>query len=209
MLLYPGGTALDSTTRGYSFFGNSLSDLGSTVAWGGQANTVGAMLFTCGFCLVAIGCGACAVAMVHLYTASAASRTSARAAAGLGLLSCAALAGAALTPQDLHLWLHRELTTVALWGGIGATMLMALAAANEPRIRRRISVSWVALGVVLGVWLCVTRTMPSTAIGFVIAVTLQKLVAIALVATVWLQTGEAGRIARGETQRWLNDQESL
>ena len=57
-----------------SFFGNSLSDLGSTVAWGGQANTVGAMLFTCGFCLVAIGCGACAVAMVHLYRVSASTR---------------------------------------------------------------------------------------------------------------------------------------
>ena len=38
MFLYPGGTLFDRTSRGYSFFENSFSDLGSTVAWNGQSN---------------------------------------------------------------------------------------------------------------------------------------------------------------------------
>ncbi len=38
MPLYPGGTPLNRGTRGYSLFHNSLTDLGRTVAWNGEAN---------------------------------------------------------------------------------------------------------------------------------------------------------------------------
>jgi len=49
MLLYPGGTLHDPSTTGYSFFQNFLSDLGGTVAWGGQPNYLSAFLFVTSF----------------------------------------------------------------------------------------------------------------------------------------------------------------
>ena len=39
MFIYPGGTNTDKTTAGYSFLGNFFSDLGRTVARGGDMNT--------------------------------------------------------------------------------------------------------------------------------------------------------------------------
>ena len=49
MFAYPGGTFLDASTHGYSFFHNSFSDLGATVAFGGQSNLVSAIVFDMGF----------------------------------------------------------------------------------------------------------------------------------------------------------------
>jgi hypothetical membrane protein len=49
MLVYPGGTASDATTRGYSFFTNFFSDLGRTQARNGEPNTMAASLFFIAF----------------------------------------------------------------------------------------------------------------------------------------------------------------
>ena len=38
MLTYPGGTLHDSSTVGYSFFNNFLSDLGRFISWDGSHN---------------------------------------------------------------------------------------------------------------------------------------------------------------------------
>ena len=45
MILYPGGTYLDSKTKGYHFFYNFFSNLGEWVARNGEINTTSALLF--------------------------------------------------------------------------------------------------------------------------------------------------------------------
>src|SRR5476649_1313402 len=70
MILYPGGTLRDPSVRGYSMFQNSLSDLGSSVAWDGQTNALGALVFTMAFTLFAISTAACLLALVRVYAAS-------------------------------------------------------------------------------------------------------------------------------------------
>lgn len=45
MLFYPGGTYLDSSTEGYQFFYNFLSNLGEWTARNGEINTFSASLF--------------------------------------------------------------------------------------------------------------------------------------------------------------------
>ena len=45
MLLYPGGTYLDSRTEGYHFFYNFFSNLGEWTARNGEINTFSAFLF--------------------------------------------------------------------------------------------------------------------------------------------------------------------
>jgi hypothetical membrane protein len=46
MLFYMGGTADDPKVLGYSFWGNSLSDLGRTVAYSGRVNTISMIIFS-------------------------------------------------------------------------------------------------------------------------------------------------------------------
>ena len=54
MLLYPGGTILDSNTVGYHFFYNYFSNLGEWTARNGEINTVSAYLFNSSLIIFAI-----------------------------------------------------------------------------------------------------------------------------------------------------------
>src|SRR5439155_2140576 len=90
MLLYPGGTGLNPATRGYSFFQNSLSDLGSTVAWSGQANRGSLFLLAASFILVLAGVG-CFAALIRVYSMSPITSWLTRAAGVFVLLAGAGL----------------------------------------------------------------------------------------------------------------------
>src|SRR5512143_1741071 len=106
MLLYPGGTLLNPSTHGYSFFQNSLSDLGSTVAWGGQPNSRGAQFFLSGSGSLTVAGVGCFVALVRVYSSSRITRWLAHTAGAAGWLSCVGLIGASLAPQDRNFALH-------------------------------------------------------------------------------------------------------
>jgi len=45
MLTYPGGILHDSSTIGYSFFNNFLSDLGRYLSWSGEHNFYSRIIF--------------------------------------------------------------------------------------------------------------------------------------------------------------------
>ena len=45
MLTYPGGILHDTSTIGYSFFNNFLSDLGRFISWGGSHNFYSQLFF--------------------------------------------------------------------------------------------------------------------------------------------------------------------
>jgi hypothetical protein len=75
VLRYPGGTLLDRSSVGYAASRNFLSDLGMTVAHGGQANRLGALLFVASLIVLVLGLGACLVGFVRLYSATRARRS--------------------------------------------------------------------------------------------------------------------------------------
>lgn len=194
MALYPGGTGRNPSTRGYSIFQNSLSDLGASVAWGGQRNTAAAYVFAAGFGLLALAGVACLVTLVRLYSASPAARGAARAAATAGVLSSVALAGAALTPEDRSPALHGGFTTLALVTGLIATLLLARAATRAERFPRRVAIGWLVLAGVLAVWMAFIPWRPTTDLELAIPVTLQKLVGVAVLAVGFFQIREAERV---------------
>ena len=113
MLRYPGGTALDPTSRGYSLSRNFLSDLGMTVAWDRRPNALGATLFVLSLGILVLGLGGCLVRAVRLYSTSKRGRRFARAAAAVGLLVCAAFVGVAVTPENRVMSLHIGVTLLA------------------------------------------------------------------------------------------------
>ena len=55
MLFYEGGTRLDSTVSGYSFFQNFFSDLGRIEAFSGRLNLISVFLFVCALISLSIG----------------------------------------------------------------------------------------------------------------------------------------------------------
>lgn len=194
MIVYPGGTLLRPATRGYSFFHNSLSDLGSTVAWSGQANPGSPFHLAASVILVVAGC-ACVVALIWVYSSSPMTRWLARAAGAVVLLAGAGLVGAALAPPDRYASLHGQFTLLAVGSFPVATALLSLATALNARLRRRVPIGWFVLTLVVVAWASVMlSTRPTTDLALAIPVTLQKVVAITLVATLILQSYEAEHV---------------
>jgi hypothetical membrane protein len=194
MLLYPGGTLLNPSTRGYSVFQNSLSDLGSTVAWNGQPNPRGA-LFNLAGCLLLVFAGlGCFIALIHVYSSSTRTSRLARTAGALVLLAAAGITGAALSPQDQYPALHGRFTLTAVCFFPVATALLALVTALDGRFRRRASLGWLVVTVVVLVWVSVMPWRPTTDLQLAIPVTLQKIVALTMLCTLALESREAERV---------------
>jgi hypothetical membrane protein len=195
MVLYPGGSVLRPDTRGYSFFQNSLSDLGSTVAWSGRANPGVSCHIAASVLLVLAGC-ACFVPLLRLYRSSPVTTWITRTAGVLAVLAGAGLVGAALAPQDRYLSLHRQCTLFAVWAFPFATALLTLATALNPLLRPRVPIAWLVLTLTVIAWASMMFfARPTTEPGLAIPVTLQKIVAMTLVATLVLQGYEAERAA--------------
>jgi len=195
MLLYPGGTIRDPSTSGYSFFQNFLSDLGSTVAWGGQPNYRSAILFVTSFVILALALAGSFVAFVRLFSSSRNPRYSAHTAGAAGVLSCVGLIGAALTPGNRFLTLHLEFALLAIGASLVASLLFALATSQDDRFPRGVPFAWLALTLVLAT-LFSMRWGPglTTDQGLAIQVTAQKIAAIAILAIFIYQSYEADRI---------------
>ncbi len=106
---YAGGTPVSAQAVGYTFSANFLSDLGRTVAWSGASNREAALLFNTSLLLLA----ATQIPFFLSLPLHAPDKpVMLWIAAGLGMISCAGLAGVGLTPYDTHLRGH---VTALLW----------------------------------------------------------------------------------------------
>jgi hypothetical protein len=195
-LLYPGGTLADPTARGYSWAGNSISDLGAATAWNGQPNTASAALAIAGAILLAIAGVWSLVALVRVYAASPQARVFAYAAAGAGLLACAAFAGAMATPQDLSLGAHMVFSTMASWSMVAASVLFAIATLRDRRFAARAAAAWLVLAVAMTAWIVAVMTRPWSGTAIVPTVVLQKIVAVVMLGVLFLECREAERATR-------------
>jgi hypothetical protein len=195
MLLYPGGTALDRSTRGYSMSRNFLSDLGMTVAYDGRPNGVGALCFATGLCVLVLGLGGALAGFLRRYAVTPAARRFAWATGAVGLLACAAFVGVALTPEDRAMGLHVRFTIWASDLLPVAALLLALAAHASRVVPRRVVSVWAALGVALAAYAALLQWGPplDTPAGLTTYVVAQKLVAVALLLGVAHQSVLAER----------------
>jgi hypothetical protein len=189
MALYPGGSPSDRSARRYSVLQNSLSDLGAAVTVNGERNRASAISFGASGIALAVAWALCLLRMLRV--ADPRSRTRVRAAATMGLAACVGLAAAVVTPEDVNPSLHLTLSflsAVSLGGAIASVALAALADHRTPR--RVLFASIVLLGTLL-LWLLAIRLSPAIVVPTA-PILLQKLLALALVVAVFLQTDETG-----------------
>jgi hypothetical membrane protein len=193
MMLYPGGTALDESTRGYSFARNFLSDLGSTVTFNGERNVVGAVLMGAAVIIGVLVLAGSFVGTVRSLSPSPRARIFARLAAVAGALVCAGFLGAALTPIDRAWRLHRLSSLIACHAFPAATALLAIATRRDGRFRTRATTGWVTLTLVLAGFIAVAYLGPSmsTEPGLMTQVITQKIMAATALVVLWLEVREA------------------
>lgn len=196
MVRYPGGTTLDHAPAGYSLLHNFLSDLGMTVAYGGQPNALGATLFVLSLTITVVALGGCLLAFVRLYAQSPRSRAWARAAGGVGLLVGAAFVGVGLTPENRMMALHLQLTLLAFRTLPIASLLMVFASLHSDVFPRGVAIAWACLTVVLAGYVVVLGWGPAltTVEGLTIQVVAQKVVTVALVGIFVYLSVEGDRV---------------
>ena len=192
IMLYPGGTFVDESTHGYSFTHNFLSDLGSSVAFNYQRNMVGAALVGLAMLLGVFALGACIIASVRVLSAIPRARTFARLAAAAAVLVCVGYLGVAVAPQDRWMGLHRASSMTAVHAFPVLTILLATATMQDNRFRRRATVGWVVLSLVLAGFLVVGHFGPGveTERGLMVQVLAQKVMASTAIIVLWLEGHE-------------------
>lgn len=196
MIQYPGGTALDVSSAGYSLAHNFLSDLGMTVTYAGRPNGVGALLFFLSVSIVVLGAGGCLPEYIRLYSEPPRSRRLAWMAGGAGLVVCAAFIGVALTPEDRFLSLHVAFSLLAFRVFPVMTLLLACATLYSHVWPRRVAGAWAALTIVLAGNAALLEWGPilTTPDGLIIHVVAQKIVAVTAAAIFVYLSFEADRI---------------
>jgi hypothetical membrane protein len=197
MMLYPGGTVLDESTRGYSFAHNFLSDLGTTVTVSGGRNTLGAVLLSAAVIVGVLALAGSFVGTIRLLLPSPRARMFARLAAVAGALVCAGFLGAALTPIDRAPRLHNLSSLVACHPFPAATALLAIATRRDGRFRPRATAGWVMLTLVLAGFIAVTLLGPSasTELGLMTQVIMQKIMAATVLAVLWIESREVEAVS--------------
>lgn len=208
--LYPGGTVLDESARGYSFAHNFLSDLGGTVAFNNQRNVRGAVLFGLAMVLGVFALGACIVASVRMLSQTAKARPVARLAAAAAALVCGGYLGVAVSPLDRSRELHQLFSFTAVHAFPVMTMLLALATMRDTRFRYRATAGWVVLSSVLAGFLAVGHFGPDVGEqGLTIQVLAQKVMALTAILVLWLESHEVARARGGAATMSGNGQLSI
>jgi hypothetical membrane protein len=198
MLLYPGGTYRDHSTSGYQVFHNFFSDLGATVAYNGQPNHVGAVLFVVSLVLLVVGMGALLVALVRLYSRSSSAAPLTTLAAVAGAIVCASFIGVAMTPENRFMSVHVLFTKMAFRVFPAVPLFLGLAARRNTHLPSRAGLAWAAMVVLLVAYVLVLDFGPraSTPVGLVVQVTAQKIVTVGAVLLLVYQSFQAERLFR-------------
>jgi len=101
MVFYPGGTATDSTTVGYSFTQNFFSDLGGTKTHSGASNTISLVLFFIALTTIGILFIPYLISLPGIFTNSRLARYICYVGSTIGVFSAICYIGIAFTPWDI------------------------------------------------------------------------------------------------------------
>jgi hypothetical protein len=199
MLRYPGGTALDTSTHGYSLSRNFLSDLGMTVAYNHEPNQLGASFFVVSLLLLVVGLGSVVGVIARFLAIDAASRRWARLAAVALLGVCVAFAGVAVTPENRLMALHVGFTQWAFRIVPAVALFLGFASRHNAQLRQRAAFAWFGAALLLGSYAALLSWGPSVAQpdGLLVQVVAQKAATVVIIAALLIAVVEIER-AKGE-----------
>ncbi len=113
MLFYAGGTAENPNIQGYSFWGNTLSDSGRTIAYSGKINTTSMILFSIALSLWAISIIPFFIALRTLFNEGNLEKNLSTIGSLFAIIAAISLTGIAFSPADILLGPHMFFVYIA------------------------------------------------------------------------------------------------
>ncbi len=101
MLAYPGGIRDNPLIEGYSFWGNTFSDLGRTTAWNGENNLISMILFTFAYAIHIITLIPFYFKFMKIFSESGLEVKTSKIGSYFGIISSIAFVGILFTPADI------------------------------------------------------------------------------------------------------------
>jgi len=202
MVTYKGGTRLDPTSKGYSFFSNFFSDLGRTVSYSGEVNTVSAVIFF--VALIGLGLSFLGYFLIipELFTETDEGIKYSNIVSFIGKCSVVAFIGVAFAPADILPFIHDMLvitgfTLIAIVSGSTFILL-----AKYSRFTRKSRAVFLFLFVVVLSYGSLSLFIPAiiTQTHLIIRVTAQKIVIYTLILSFLFQSYDAWKIIRNKEE---------
>ncbi len=106
MIIFPGGTRLDSSVVGYSFSYNKFSDLGMWETYSGGSNLISFLLFNIGLIIVGLSLIPYVVFSAKYFISQDKPKHWVYIGEIAGIIASVAFVGVGLTPRDLLIDLH-------------------------------------------------------------------------------------------------------
>ena len=126
MFFYPGGTRLDPTIHGYSYFSNFISDLGLTRSYSGYPNTISYIIFTITMIISGISSILFYIAIVHFFKTKNQKRLITL-TSFFGIIIGISIIGAGLTPWNIYPEAHDRFAETSFVTTIITTFFYILA----------------------------------------------------------------------------------
>lgn len=189
MFTYAGGTADNPQNAGYSFFTNFFSDLGRTISYSGQANTISYYLFTFALTFAGLALGIFFIAFTQFFSTPLWARGVSILGSLFGIGAGICFIGVAFTPANLARAAHGQFV---LWA-FGLFPLAALC--YIPVILKheihpnRYAYSFIVFAALLVIYFLFIYFGPDsdTPNGLAIQATGQKIIVYSSILSIWYQ----------------------
>ena len=120
MLAYPGGIRDNTSLVGYTFWGNTFSDLGRVTAWNGDPNPTSMTLFSFAYGINAITMVLFYLVFIHKFDGEDLSAKTSKIGSWFGIISSIAIIGIIFSPADIlngpH-WIFVYIGYPSIFGG--------------------------------------------------------------------------------------------
>jgi hypothetical protein len=194
MFLYPGGSLIDPTTKGYSFFSNFFSELGFLVTKSGAVNTPSAVLFIASLTMVGLGLVLFFLAFPQFFQGTRAGRNLSLLGSTFGVLSGICFVGVAWAPGDVNLDLHVFFVMWAFRLFPLAVFFYAIAIFRKPDYPNAYGWVFIIFGLLLVAYIFLLEFGPSamdSITGQVIQAVGQKVIVYASIGSIMVQASGA------------------
>jgi len=125
MLFYRGGTQIDPNTSGYMFFYNFFSDLGLTISYSGESNTISFILFFISISFIGLSYIPFFLTISSTFQNNDIERKMSIACSIIGVFSSVMFIGIAFTPENVFSDIHSLFVFSAFFLAFIASLILA------------------------------------------------------------------------------------
>lgn len=164
MIFYAGGTQMDPSAPGYSFWFNTFSDSGRVIAHSGKPNLVSLVFFSIAWIFFAITMIPFYIVFPRLFEGDTREKSLSEKGSYLGIISSIGHIGVVFTPVDLLFGPHYLFAFIAYLGMLFTMILYSMTLKRSERFSKEYKYAFMGFTVIFFVFIVMTLISLATGI---------------------------------------------